>query len=59
MKGLEITTTSTNPRHWGIKNMTSEEIHAVYEAIKTAQLPTARNLHDLKELLEETFNPSK
>ena len=54
-KELEITK-EYGKNSWGLKGLTLEELRALYEAVKTADLPAARNLHDVKEILEETLN---
>lgn len=41
---------------YGIKGLTLEELRALHEAVKSANLPAARNLQDVRELLNETFN---
>lgn len=54
-KELEITK-EYGSNSWGLKGLTLEELRALYEAVRTANLPAARNLHDVKEILEETFS---
>lgn len=54
-KELEITK-EYGKNSWGLKGLTLEELRALYEAVKTEDLPAARNLHDVKEILEETFS---
>lgn len=51
---LKVTKTQLNPNCWTIENLTDEELNAVREALGTASLPTARNLQDLKSLLDDT-----
>ena len=54
-KELEITK-EYGSNSWGLKGLTLEELRALYEAVRTADLPAARNLQDVKEILEETFS---
>lgn len=54
-KKLEITK-EYGSNSWGLNGLTLEELRALYEAVRTADLPAARNLHDVKEILEETFS---
>jgi len=54
-KKLEITK-EYGSNSWGLKGLTLEELRALYEAVRTADLPAARNLHGVKEILEETFS---
>ena len=54
-KKLEITK-EYGSNSWGLKGLTLEELRALYESVRTADLPAARNLHDVKEILEETFS---
>lgn len=54
-KELEITK-EYGKNSWGLKGLTLEELRALYEAVRTVDLPAARNLHDVKEILEETFS---
>lgn len=56
MKELEITVTSTTPRRYGLKNLTRAELQALYAAVKAAHHPDARELYDIKQILEETLN---
>lgn len=51
---LRVTKTQLSPNRWAIENLTDEELVAIREAIGTAVLPTARNLQDLKSLLDDT-----
>lgn len=53
-KELEITRYGRDS--WDLKGLTLEELRALYEAVRTAELPAARYLHDVKEFLEETFS---
>lgn len=54
-KELEITK-EYGSNSWGLNGLTIEELRALYEAVRTADLPAARNIHDVKEILEETFS---
>ena len=54
-KKLEITK-EYGSNSLGLKGLTLEELRALYEAVKAADQPAARNLHDVKEILEETFS---
>ena len=54
-KELEITK-EYGSNSWGLKGLTLEELRAIYEAVRTADLPASRNLHDVKDILEETFS---
>ena len=54
-KKLEITK-EYGSNSWGLNGLTLEELRALYEAVRTADLTAARNLHDVKEILEETFS---
>lgn len=54
-KKLEITK-EYGSNSLGLKGLTLEELRALYEAVRTTDLPAARNLHDVKEVLEETFS---
>lgn len=54
-KELEITK-EYGKNSWGLKGLTLEELRALYEAVRTVDLSAARNLHDVKEILEETFS---
>ena len=51
-KELEITK-EYGKDSWGLKGLTLEELRALYEAVRTTD---PRNLHDVKEILEETFS---
>lgn len=51
---LRVTKTQLSPNRWAIENLTDKELVAIREAIGTAALPTARNLQDLKSLLDDT-----
>ena len=53
-KELEITRYGRDS--WDLKGLTLEELSALYEAVRTADLPASRNLHDVKEILEVTFS---